>query len=790
MRKITSNYVIHQFGKKIQTTLKPLKRVKGNLRQKGFFVIIRLIVAIILLCNLFTAIPITLAAPTLQITKTASVTSVPSGQSFSYSFNYRCASITENCLGTTLTDFLPSQLSWASSNVVLTSSTPDISNFSYTPATGKVLFTFISPLPAGNSGTLSLKVMFPNFSTPNGTVASNTATMSATNAGSVTSAPVNVTATAGSAWTVSKTKTSGGVIDGNTVYTVQMTPPTTGALGLTNASMVDTLPANAVFVSASNSGVYNSTNRTVSWAYSGTTTTTQTETVTVIYPSSSFTAGQTVINNVQAFGQPTGQSSVISVGTASATHTVTTPTITASRSKTVSANTIVIGTSGNYYTLTGSSTSTAPIDNFTLEDDPISTQVTLDYLTTGVNSASNPVTISYKTNLNTTYHSTGLANPYAGGSSSTITIASLGLASGEYITGLRLNYGTAPVGFNITTGPRIYFKVLSPDPTGATLNANVTINNCDRVRWVYNTTPGNTTDACVTFKTSSSVQGSSAKTVGSSTINIGGSSTYSLTGSNTGTASMDDFTIEDGSIPTQITLTNLTTGINSASNPVTVTYKTNLDSTYRGTGLAASYSGTTVSTITGVNKEMKHMSTVVLWNTPHHVASLGLATGEYITGFRWYFGTVPAGFTLSTKPTIGFKVLTPDPTGTAVTPSTVIQNCSKVTWNAGGVAGNTANSCASFTTAPSSTATTTKTVGNSTIVVGNGSTYTLSAKNSGTVPLDNFTLEDGLIPTQLTLTSFTTGKNSASTPVTLSYKTNLNPAYYTTGLAASYTRYY
>ena len=149
--------------------------------------------------------------------------------------------------------------------------------------------------------------------------------------------------------------------------------------------MVDTLPANAVFVSASNTGVYNSTNRTVTWAYAGTTTTTQTETVTVIYPSSSFTAGQTVVNNVQAFGQPIGQSSVISVGTASASHTVTTPTISASRSKTVSATTIVIGTSGNYFTLTGSSTSTAPIDNFTLEDDPISSQITLDFLTTGVN---------------------------------------------------------------------------------------------------------------------------------------------------------------------------------------------------------------------------------------------------------------------------------------------------------------------------------------------------------------------------------------------------------------------
>jgi uncharacterized repeat protein (TIGR01451 family) len=704
--------------------------------------------------------PVALAAPTLQINKSASVSTVPAGQTFSYSFSYRCASITENCLGATLTDVLPPELSSLASDVVLASSTPDIANYSYTPATRTVLFTFISPLPAGNSGTLTINVKFPNNTTPNNTVATNTATMSATNAVSVTSSPVTVTATATSNWNVTKS-VSGGVIDANTTYTVTMAPPATGALSLTNASMVDTLPVGAVFVSASNSGVYNSTNRTVTWTFSGTISTSQSRTVTVIYPSPTFTAGQSVTNNVEGFGQPYGQTSVISVGTASKTHTLTTPTITANRSKTVSSATIPIGGTGSY-TLTGTNTSTVPIDNFTIEDDPIPTQITLTSLTTGVNSTSAPVTLSYKTNLNSTYHTTGLSNPYPG--SSTINISSLGLAAGEYITGLRWNFGTVPAGFNTTTGPKINFSVSSPDPTGATVNSGVSVNNCARVKWVYAGNAGNTTDICDPFTTTASAGAGGGKTVANSTILIGNSSYYSLTGSNTGSVALDNFTIEDNAIPTQITLTSLTTGVNSTSAPVSLSYKTNLNSTYHSTGLTNPYPGS--STI--------------------NISSLGLAAGEYITGIRWNFGTVPPGFNITTAPRINFSVISPDPTGATVNPSTAINNCSRITWDVSGTAGNNSNSCASFTTAPSTGAVSTKTVANSTILIGNSSSYSLAITNTGTVALDNFTLEDGSIPTQITLTSLTTGVNSASAPVTVSYKTNLNPAYHTTGLTNPY----
>jgi len=62
----------------------------------------------------------------------------------------------------------------------------------------RVQFVMITPLPAGNSGDLLINVRFSNGSTPNGTVASNTADGINLGAspGTFTTPPVNVTAVA------------------------------------------------------------------------------------------------------------------------------------------------------------------------------------------------------------------------------------------------------------------------------------------------------------------------------------------------------------------------------------------------------------------------------------------------------------------------------------------------------------------------------------------------------------------------------------------------------------------
>ena len=62
----------------------------------------------------------------------------------------------------------------------------------------RVVFDLIDPLPAGNSGDLILHVRFPAGSTPDGTVATNTAdgVNLETTPGTFTTPPVDVTAVA------------------------------------------------------------------------------------------------------------------------------------------------------------------------------------------------------------------------------------------------------------------------------------------------------------------------------------------------------------------------------------------------------------------------------------------------------------------------------------------------------------------------------------------------------------------------------------------------------------------
>src|SRR6202008_328969 len=62
----------------------------------------------------------------------------------------------------------------------------------------RVQFVMITPLPAGNSGDLLINVRFPNGSTPDGTVATNTADgiNLGIAPGTMTTPPVNVTAVA------------------------------------------------------------------------------------------------------------------------------------------------------------------------------------------------------------------------------------------------------------------------------------------------------------------------------------------------------------------------------------------------------------------------------------------------------------------------------------------------------------------------------------------------------------------------------------------------------------------
>src|SRR5580692_4742630 len=102
----------------------------------------------------------------------------PTGQTFGYRLTYNCSSTSGPCLNAQVVDLLPAEVQFVST--VPASPAGDVAAINVTPnfmgsGRTRVQFVMNSPLPAGNSGDLLVDVRFPDGSTPNGTVAANTA---------------------------------------------------------------------------------------------------------------------------------------------------------------------------------------------------------------------------------------------------------------------------------------------------------------------------------------------------------------------------------------------------------------------------------------------------------------------------------------------------------------------------------------------------------------------------------------------------------------------------------------
>jgi len=185
-------------------------------------------------------------ASSLILNKTATVSSVVTGEEFIYTLQYSCTSLTEDCLGTVITDPLPPEVEF----IELVGSLHTASE-SYNAVTHTVTFNLISPLDAGTSGQVLVRVRFPNGETPNGAIASNTATISASNAPSESST-FDVSAIAAAKPNLEKEFVSGGSAGGYTTYQTKACndyyTEENGTLTLTDFVIVDTLPVGSIFV--------------------------------------------------------------------------------------------------------------------------------------------------------------------------------------------------------------------------------------------------------------------------------------------------------------------------------------------------------------------------------------------------------------------------------------------------------------------------------------------------------------------------------------------------------------
>src|SRR4029077_19429623 len=100
------------------------------------------------------------------------------GQTLLYRLTYNCSSVSGPCLNAEVDDLLPIEVQEVST--VPASPTADVAAINVTPnyrgsGRTRVQFVMVTPLTAGNSGDLLINVRFPNGSTPDGTVATNTA---------------------------------------------------------------------------------------------------------------------------------------------------------------------------------------------------------------------------------------------------------------------------------------------------------------------------------------------------------------------------------------------------------------------------------------------------------------------------------------------------------------------------------------------------------------------------------------------------------------------------------------
>lgn len=448
----------------------------------------------------------------------------PVGATFGYRLTYNCSSTSGPCLGAEVVDLLPPEVQQVST--VPASPTGDVAAIQVTPnymGTGRtrVRFQLINPLPAGNSGDLIVNVRFPNGSTPDGTVATNTADgiNLETTPGTFTTPPVNVTAVATSQVSLAKTLTTTPAnLDMPEAYRLRISVlNVNGALNLTSIGPVtDTLPPGTVFNGATppadcQPGCVGTTPATVTWTSPCTVPLQPGQncdiSVNVTFPSATFPSGTMVTNNFTADATPLGEPAQ-SFGPVGVTHAVT--TFVPSPSFSLAKN--VAGGSPNpptldqtfSYELVISNSGNVPLDNLVIIDTlPVEMQVAS--VTTGAYNGladfavGEGVRVSYEKNTAPGVFTLWGSSPNAT-TNTLLTAPPPGLGAGEYITRIRWEYGQAQVGMANSARPQITGQIVNPDNAGGPVAFGDSIQNCADLSAVYTAGPTNVNrNACRSF---------------------------------------------------------------------------------------------------------------------------------------------------------------------------------------------------------------------------------------------------------------------------------------------------
>jgi len=397
--------------------------------------------------------PVYAGTPILNVTITQSAgATIESGKDFTYVLSYSCASTDTDCTNVHLIDDLPDTLEFVSIELPGDVDKPD----STIPTAGQIgpvidlkLENNGTALAAGSTGIVTITVRFPAGTLP-GTQADNKGDLTADNATNVSTVTVTTEATGIFEMYAEKTGPALVVLNNNATFDLKIcSPDAIGGVKLTNPVIIETVPAEAIFVTAQGT-------ETVDWTYnSGTREVTfinlptievggcTSRSVTLKYDHIPTPANQT--NGMTAIGDPEDGTPSVTLND-SVGFGVIVPYASGTGSKSSTAPSSYTGTEAKQleevtYTISTSNTGYLPIDNI-IVDDEIPTEVDLVSWQISVPPAGS-VTASYQINNGGWVQLSD--SPFS--SSTLITSAHPDLTTNfDQVTDIRWEIGTLDIG--------------------------------------------------------------------------------------------------------------------------------------------------------------------------------------------------------------------------------------------------------------------------------------------------------------------------------------------------------
>lgn len=420
-----------------------------------------------------------------------------------------------------------------------------------------------------------------------------------------------------------------------------------------------------------------------------------------------------------------------------------------------------------YWRLVPANTGLVPLDSFILTD-TLPSQFTLQSVATGSAYANSPtgnfITLRYKTNTNSSY------TDWPGGpfpaSNTALLVSALGLPANVYVTEVQFDYGTVPIGFasSGTTGnqPRLTGVVTNPARDASSVVAGAVITNSNATLtadYAGAAIAEKTASAFVTMTSASAL----AKTSSAATYDFGEAIIWRLRPQASGLA-LTNFSVTD-TLPSQFELTSI----------------------YAGTGWTAYVAPTVYYTTTANPSFVVWPGGTLASGASRNVSALGLASGVYVTSVKFDYGSVANNFaasgTAASQPSLTGvvnKAARDGSTISTVDPITNITNNATIAATYNGYAQPASASATVTMKTPVLTTSLSKVAFPSTQQLGQPFDWQLSpaaATTPSTLSLNNFTITDTL-PAPFELQSVFTGTDYANAPtgnfIAIRYKTTAN----------------